>query len=312
MEGCIATVRPRAHEVHWFETRTNLHVFASRLNLVLLDFTTIMSVEFQKLAHKFNELLQREIPFVTVTLCELRGSAPQIQGAKAIVTNDGIELGTVGGGKVEARAITHAQGLLENENATSCDLQTWNLQTDIGMTCGGEVKILFEVFRPTPWFISVFGAGHIAQCLVPTLLSLNCKVTCLDNRQDWLDKLSDHPKLTKVFSHDLEQEVTNQPDQAFFVLMTQGHATDLPVLRQILETRDAPYVGVIGSLQKAKVLRRDLTKGGLPSEKMESFFCPMGHPLGNNTPPEIAISVTAQLIQERDRLKIFSHRTKEF
>ena len=94
--------------------------------------------------------------------------------------------------------------------------------------------------------------------------------------------------------------------------MTQGHATDLPVLTEILQTRDAPYVGVIGSPQKASVLRRDLKQDGVADDKINSFVCPMGVPLGNNTPAEISISVIAQILQRRDELGILKHKVKQF
>jgi xanthine dehydrogenase accessory factor len=63
---------------------------------------------------------------------------------------------------------------------------------------------------------------------------------------------------------------------------------------------------VIGSPQKASVLRRDLSSQGLTTEKIESFYCPIGLPIGNNTPAEIAISIAAQLLQQRDKKLIQS------
>jgi len=271
-----------------------------------------MAFDIFRHCQKTQDLLRSNTPFVTITMVNMRGSAPQIQGAKAIVTSDGILDGTVGGGRVEARAIRHAGELLASDNGRSCEFVTWNLQTEIGMTCGGEVSFFFEVHLCNDWKISLFGAGHIAQALVPVLLQINCRVTWLDQRDDWLSRIDDHPKLTKVCAHDLRSEVQHLDPNSFFVLMTQGHATDLPVLAEVLQTLSAPYVGVLGSLQKAKVLRRDLQEMGLSQQKIDSFFCPMGLPMGNNTPPEIAISVLSQLIQERDRLGIIQQKTKRF
>jgi xanthine dehydrogenase accessory factor len=258
------------------------------------------------------ELLRANTPFVIVTMVDRRGSAPQIEGAKAIVTSGGIVEGTVGGGRVEARAIAHAQSLLASDDGRSCEFVVWNLQTDIGMTCGGEVKFFFEVCLCNDWRIALFGAGHIAQVLVPLLLQMNCRVTCLDQRQEWLDRMAEHPRLTKICREDLAAAVGELDSQSFFVLMTQGHATDLPVLAEVLRTIEPPYVGVLGSLQKAKILRRDLKEMSIPDEKIQLFFCPMGLPLGNNTPPEIAVSITSQLIQQRDRLGIIQQKTKSF
>lgn len=261
---------------------------------------------------KVNELLASHTPFAIATLIDLRGSAPQIQGAKAVITPNGIVCGTVGGGKIEARVIQHAIDMITRSQGKACEFVTWNLQTDIGMTCGGEVKFFFESILAADWQIALFGAGHIAQALVPILLGLNCRVTWLDQRPEWLNKIADHPKLTKICGPVLEDHVATLNPRSFFVLMTQGHATDLPVLARVLKTLDPPYLGVLGSLQKAKVLQRNLREMGISEERIRSYHCPMGLPLGNNTPTEIAISIVAQLIQERDRLGIVQHKTKAF
>ncbi|MCR9296892.1 MAG: xanthine dehydrogenase accessory protein XdhC [bacterium] len=271
-----------------------------------------MTHDVHKHLQKTSELLEQGIPFATITLVDIRGSAPQIQGAKAVVTAQGIVSGTIGGGRIEASAIEHARKMLDSSDGRSCEFVVWNLQTDIGMTCGGEVKLFFEVFWSNDWKIALFGAGHIAQALVPLLLGMHCRVTWVDQREAWLAKQPDHPRLSKICVQDLKSQVSSQDPNSFFVLMTQGHATDLPVLAEVLTTRQAPYVGVLGSLQKAKALQRDLKEMGLSQEQMESYFCPMGLPIGNNTPPEIAISVVSQLMQERDRLGIIKQKTKRF
>jgi xanthine dehydrogenase accessory factor len=271
-----------------------------------------MTFDVVQHSRTLNHLVDANRSFVIVTLLEIRGSAPQITGAKAIVTDHGIEAGTIGGGKIEAAAIQHAQQLLTAEDGTNSELMTWNLQSDIGMTCGGEVKLFFEVCGGESWPIAVYGAGHIAQTLIPMLVQLHCRVTCFDTRTDWLAKLPKHAKLTCICVPELRDTVKAQPPNTFFLLMTQGHASDLPVLTEILSTRGAPYVGVIGSPQKASVLRRDLKEQKMSSHKIESFYCPMGMPLGNNTPAEISISIIAQLLQRRDELGILKHKVKQF
>jgi xanthine dehydrogenase accessory factor len=60
-------------------------------------------------------------------------------------------------------------------------------------------------------------------------------------------------------------------------------------------------LGVIGSKAKRAVIVRELTAAGIPKENADAFHCPIGLDLGTNQPGEIAISVVAQLIQERDR-----------
>ena len=148
-------------------------------------------------------------PFVSVTLIETIGSAPQDAGSKMLVDRHGLAFGTVGGGKVELKALELAQQLLHRSGhvPTSVFVE-WNLQRDVGMTCGGVVKLYFEVFNRRSWHIVIFGAGHVAQSLVRTLLSLDCQVTCIDPREEWLSRLPSSAKLTVKRTDELAEEVS--------------------------------------------------------------------------------------------------------
>jgi xanthine dehydrogenase accessory factor len=247
-----------------------------------------------------NELMAAETPLVVVTVVDTMGSAPQDRGAKMIVTSEGLRFGTVGGGKVETKAIAEAQAMLNSEIAETTKFAQWNLNKDVGMTCGGIVKLFFESHNVGRWKIVVFGAGHVANAVVNLLIHLDCAVTCIDPREEWLAKLPESPKLTKVLTSDMPSMVKTLPDDAFVVLMTMGHTTDKPILIEILRTRAFPYVGVIGSDAKANILRRDIAEAELPEEAKRAFFCPIGLSVGTNHPYEIAVSVAAQLLEVRD------------
>ena len=70
-----------------------------------------------------------------------------------------------------------------------------------------------------------------------------------------------------------------------------------------LAEKNFPFIGVIGSAAKAKVLQQELIAAGLPAKRAGQFHCPVGLPFGDNAPHEIALSIAAQLLTERDRLK---------
>jgi xanthine dehydrogenase accessory factor len=248
---------------------------------------------------KAHELASAGIPFVSVTLVEAIGSTPQDSGSKMIVTHEGLAFGTVGGGRVEAKAIDHAQSMLAQSSPKTL-LVNWNLQTDIKMTCGGAVKLYFETHHHQPWQIVIFGAGHIAQALVRTLLNLNCKLTVFDHRAAWLQRLPDSPKLDKHHTQDLPAQAATIPPNASVLLMTMGHSTDLPILLQLLKRNDLAYIGVIGSGAKRASLKKAVIQSGIADQTFEKVHCPMGLEIGTNHPYEIAISIAAQLIQIRD------------
>jgi len=251
--------------------------------------------------------LEREgTAFVLVVLTEALGSTPQDTGAKMLVTAAGLHTGTVGGGKVEAKALSLAQEMLAARTATP-RFVNWTLKTDVGMTCGGSVKLYLEPHITggvgASWPIWIFGAGHVVQALVPVLAPLDCALTIVDPRREWLDRLPRGRNIRFIQSDEPKDLVPSMPDHAFLLCLTKGHASDRPVLQRALAERTFPFVGVIGSDAKAEVLRREMIADGLPAERAKQFHCPVGLPFGSNDPREIALSIAAQLLSERDRLK---------
>lgn len=243
-------------------------------------------------------------PFVLVTLVEAIGSAPQDPGTKMLVDSSGLRFGTVGGGKVEQQAIATAQALLADPAAKPCTLAEWNLKRDVGMTCGGSVKLLFEAYHVHPWRVVVFGAGHVGQAVVRCLLLLDCQVVCVDSRAEWLDRLPDSPQLERLRLDEPRDFVPRLTADDFVACMTMGHRTDFPVLEAIFKSGlDPAYLGVIGSRAKREVLRRELVDAGVPVAVLERLRCPIGLPIGGNQPGEIAVSVAAEILQVRDATK---------
>jgi xanthine dehydrogenase accessory factor len=251
--------------------------------------------------------LEREgTAFVLVILTESLGSTPQDSGAKILVTAAGLHTGTIGGGKVEAKAIGVAQEMLATASSTPRFIN-WALKTDVGMTCGGSVKLYFEPHAGgdarANWPIWIFGAGHVVQALVPVLAPLDCQLTIVDPRREWLDRLPRGRNVRYLEAAEPADLVPGMPDNAFLLCLTKGHASDRPVLQRALAERRLPFVGVIGSEAKAKVLQKELVAAGLSPGRAAEFHCPVGLPFGNNDPREIALSIAAQLLTERDRLK---------
>lgn len=243
------------------------------------------------------ELHDRGETFVVVTLTSARGSTPQDPGAKILVTRSGLYAGTIGGGKVEMAAISKALGMLEHHTELPPELVVWNLQKDIGMSCGGEVSFLFEHFFLKQWPIVIFGAGHVAQALTRILCKLNCSVTCVDSREEWLLKLEG----VKTIHHPYPEKVVSTfSPRSYFICMTMGHAYDVPILMEIAKhAPNSPYVGVIGSDIKGMKIRNELLSFGLDSLFVDRLKVPIGLPIGTNHPYEIAISISAELLQTR-------------
>lgn len=260
---------------------------------------------------RMSDLFAAGTPFVCATIVDTQGSVPADAGSKMIVTADGAYFGTVGGGKIENRVIQEAKAMLKaaglvgtsgKEDAIAKFFE-WSLNRDIGMTCGGSMRVYLEAFNHRAWNITIFGAGHVGNALISMLNKLDCRITCVDSRVEWLDKLPESTKIRRVLLTEMKEFVPEIPRDSFVLLMTMGHSSDKPILLDILQNWkniQFPYLGVIGSDAKAARLRKDIAEAGLPDELSKVYFCPIGLPLGSNHPQEIAVSITAQLLQIRD------------
>ncbi|MFC1718278.1 XdhC family protein [Candidatus Poribacteria bacterium] len=89
--------------------------------------------------------LKKNRPLALVTIVEKEGSAPQIPGASALFSSDGLCAGTVGGGLLEADAQEKALQSLQQEASL---LYKFDLTADLfsgeGSICGGEATILMD------------------------------------------------------------------------------------------------------------------------------------------------------------------------
>ncbi len=247
-------------------------------------------------------------PCVAVTLVSARGSAPQVVGAKLLAVRDGLRAGTIGGGKLEAHALRRAAAMIDACEPGGCALETVNLQRDLGMTCGGEVSLLFERVGTAPWRIAVFGAGHVAQALVRLLATLDARVSVFDPRPEWIARIETTPAVHALRVDELAGCVRGLSDGTFIVVMTQGHGTDLPVLREAFAWGRYGYLGVMGSAVKAARIRAELSASGVAPERLADLRCPIGLSVGDSVPSEIAVSVAAELLQARGAVRTGSTR----
>lgn len=250
-----------------------------------------------------SELSKAQTPFILVTITDKKGSIPSDIGSKIIVTEAGLDTGTIGGGSLEHKAIEYAVNLLKTADSSPVSHKlNWNLQKEFNMVCSGEIELFFDVATFDKWKITVFGAGHVAQALINILITLDCSITCIDSRQEWLDKLPDSYKINPIRSNDVVKNIQELDKNNFVLVMTHSHDNDWEVIAECLN-HNFKYIGMMGSKAKQKWLKEKILQENLPEETLNKICCPIGLSFGNNSPSEIAISITAQLLQERDKSK---------
>ena len=160
----------------------------------------------------------------------------------------------------------------------------------------GEVTWYAEPIRRAGQ-VYIFGGGHVSQALVPILKSVDFAVTVYDPRPALAcrEKFPDADRILCGEFTDVNKLPITKDD--YVVIMTPGHQADREVLAQALRT-EATYIGCIGSRRKLSSTQEYLAQQGL-ADQWHRVHAPIGIPLGGETPAEIAISITAELIAHR-------------
>lgn len=103
----------------------------------------------QKIFHTIYTELEAGRGAVLCGIVSSHGSAPRSAGAKMLVLENGTAFGTIGGGAVEYHAMQLAGSLLRKKQSR---FETYCLSAgetrDIGMICGGDVRVYFQYFNP--------------------------------------------------------------------------------------------------------------------------------------------------------------------
>ncbi|SHH61465.1 xanthine dehydrogenase accessory factor [Anaerosphaera aminiphila DSM 21120] len=95
------------------------------------------------------ELFSKNTPFIIATIVKKEGSSPREEGASMLVTKDGLDFGTIGGGAEEYNAIEYAKELIKKEKSENKKFILTNNQAEsIGMVCGGVNVVHFEYVSP--------------------------------------------------------------------------------------------------------------------------------------------------------------------
>jgi len=231
--------------------------------------------------------------FVLVT--HVDGHAPQVAGAKMLVFPDGNIQGTIGGGKVEHVVIEAA---LETLQTGEVRTETYQLKTDLGMCCGGQMQVYMEPIIPMSRLI-LFGAGHVAQPTAALASQCEFEVHVVDERADWnhRERFPSSHGLHVLPHEDYLLNQTFRPTDSI-VILTHNHDHDREILRAALST-EAGYVGMIGSTRKVQKTLRQLSLEGVSDAELSRAHAPIGLDIHAETPQEIAVSIVGELIRAK-------------
>jgi len=144
------------------------------------------------------------------------------------------------------------------------------------------------------WRLLIIGAGQLSRMLAQIASAMDYHVTVCDPREEYRAgwPLPDVP-LVHAMPDDLVLEMQLDSRSAV-VALTHDPKLDDMALMEALKT-DAFYIGAIGSRANNAKRRERLAQFDLSAEQIARLHGPIGLYIGSKTPPEIAISILAEM-----------------
>ncbi len=155
------------------------------------------------------------------------------------------------------------------------------------------------VFGPL-WRLIIIGAGDISRFVSQIGLTLNYQVIVCDPREEYYRDWDVSGTILDTGMPDDVVLARATDSNTAVVTLTHDPKLDDMTLIEALKS-EAFYVGALGSNKTNKQRRERLRKLGITEQELDKLHGPVGISIGSRTPPEIAISILAELIQEHKK-----------
>lgn len=248
---------------------------------------------------KILQLQEQNISLALVTVVAAKGSVPRGVGSKMVVTERDM-FGTVGGGAVENLVINEARAALSTQKAR---LVSHNLDdadgSDTGMICGGTMDFFIEPIGTLQRLI-IFGGGHVGLHLSRFADILGLPYIVSDDR-DAFCNAERFPSAIQLWPGNPEKIAAEHlTSEDMVVIVTRDHELDYVIVREALKKKPR-YIGLIGGQRKRRAIYDKLSRqDGVRKDELEQIHSPVGLDIAAETPQEIALSIAAELIKEKN------------
>lgn len=260
---------------------------------------------------KVQELREKGDPFVIATVVRAEKPTSAKAGAKAIITDDGVLTGWIGGSCAEPTVKREAKKALQDGQprlVRLCPPEQMGQAPqegviEIALTCisGGTLEIYIEPQLAQPHLVVI---GHLAtaEALVSLGKGLGWRVSLMG-----LDVTrARFPDADHVFdSLDFSQLALDL--NTYIVVASHGNY-DEDMLVAALQSQ-APYVALVASRTRSKAILQYLNESNLTEGQITRLKYPAGLDLGAVTPEEIALSILAEIIRQRRQLPITNYQS---
>ena len=163
----------------------------------------------------------------------------------------------------------------------------------------------FVSFISPPISLVIVGAGNDAIPLQSIAETLGWEVTIVDGRHTYA-KIERFSSACQIIVSKPEKVLQQIPidEKTVFVLMTHNYNYDYAILKALLD-KNIPYIGALGPKKKLDNMITDLKAENifLNERQKNILYGPVGLEIGAETPAEIALSITAEIMSVMNNKK---------
>ncbi|HET7027806.1 MAG TPA: XdhC family protein [Candidatus Limnocylindrales bacterium] len=172
-----------------------------------------------------------------------------------------------------------------------------SIRPRVGIASLGGESVFRNVIAPPPraWII---GADNVALYLVRFVAEAGFHPIVIDPRSSFADAARFPGVEVRVGWPDEAMSATELGPRDYVVVISNDPKIDEPALAAALAGRPA-YIGAIGSRHKQEERREHLLAAGVTHDQLATLHAPIGLDLAGNEPPEIALSIAAELVAAR-------------
>ena len=240
------------------------------------------------------DAVDRGEPVVVATVVDTDRSVPRHAGSKMLVFADRRQVGTIGGGEMEARVIDTAVDVLSSGAPRLMNFDLVDPAAGDPGVCGGTITLYLEPLLPEANIVIV-GCGHVGKAVADLAHWLGYRVTAIDDRVE-LATPEQVPNADEVLAGPIAETLATAriTSRTHVVLVTRNLAVDLEAIPAALAT-PARSIGVMGSTRRWGITSQKLIDAGVAADELERVRSPIGLEISAETPEQIAVSILAEI-----------------
>jgi xanthine dehydrogenase accessory factor len=150
--------------------------------------------------------------------------------------------------------------------------------------------------------LHIIGGGHCALALCKLMMDMDFYITVYDTRENLstLQKNKFAHKQVMINNYSEMQSHIYEKPNTFVIIMTLGYRTDA-IAFSALMNKEFVYLKMLGSKQKLQTLYDEYLQNGVDENRIKCLLQPAGMAIHSQTPDEIAISIAAEIIAEKNK-----------